>query len=245
MSDIYDGEVLNRQLWKNTENPWKQAELIERDEGTLMGNISLIPSHLTERYSLPVIVKEKLAVQEVIHTPAGETVLDMGQNMVGFMEFESALPQGTKVTLDFGEVLQNGNFYNDNYRTAKARFEYISDGRKETVRLHFTFLGFRYVRVNGWPGEVEPSAFRGCVVYSDLETTTYFNSSSAQLNRLAKNCMWGQKYNFLFSDCLLLKISSGPVFLYFFSLILFYIKTSPEYMETFQSSNCAFPGHNL
>ena len=101
MSDIYDGEVLNRQLWKNTENPWKQAELIERDEGTLMGNISLIPSHLTERYSLPVIVKEKLAVQEVIHTPAGETVLDMGQNMVGFMEFESALPQGTKVTLDF------------------------------------------------------------------------------------------------------------------------------------------------
>ena len=197
MSDIYDGEVLNRQLWKNTENPWKQAELIERDEGTLMGNISLIPSHLTERYSLPVIVKEKLAVQEVIHTPAGETVLDMGQNMVGFMEFESALPQGTKVTLDFGEVMQNGNFYNDNYRTAKARFEYISDGRKETVRLHFTFLGFRYVRVNGWPGEVEPSAFRGCVVYSDLETTTYFNSSSAQLNRLAKNCMWGQKSNFL------------------------------------------------
>ena len=80
---------------------------------------------------------------------------------------------------------------------AKARFEYISDGRKETVRLHFTFLGFRYVRVNGWPGEVEPSAFRGCVVYSDLETTTYFNSSSAQLNRLAKNCMWGQKSNFL------------------------------------------------
>lgn len=197
MSDLYDGEVLNRQLWKEKENTAKPVRLIEKDQGTLMGEISLTSSQLTERYSLPVKVKETLTVQEIIHTQAGEIVLDMGQNMVGFVEFDSNLPAGTKVILDFGEVLQQGNFYNDNYRTAKARYEYISDGRREKVRPHFTFFGFRYVRVTGWPGEVEPSVFRGCVVYSDLETTTYFDSSSAQLNRLAKNCMWGQKSNFL------------------------------------------------
>ena len=160
-----------------------------------MGEISLTSSQLTERYSLPVKVKETLTVQEIIHTQAGEIVLDMGQNMVGFVEFDSNLPAGTKVILDFGEVLQQGNFYNDNYRTQRPRYEYISDGRREKVRPHFTFFGFRYVRVTGWPGEVEPSVFRGCVVYSDLETTTYFDSSSAQLNRLDKNCMWGQKSN--------------------------------------------------
>ena len=84
-----------------------------------MGEISLTSSQLTERYSLPVKVKETLTVQEIIHTQAGEIVLDMGQNMVGFVEFDSNLPAGTKVILDFGEVLQQGNFYNDNYRTQR------------------------------------------------------------------------------------------------------------------------------
>ena len=122
MSDLYDGEVLNRQLWKEKENTAKPVRLIEKDQGTLMGEISLTSSQLTERYSLPVKVKETLTVQEIIHTQAGEIVLDMGQNMVGFVEFDSNLPAGTKVILDFGEVLQQGNFYNDNYRTAKARY---------------------------------------------------------------------------------------------------------------------------
>lgn len=197
ISDLYDGEVLNRQLWKKKENTVKPVQLIEKDQGTLMGEISFVVSQLTERYSLLVKVKETLPVQKVIRTPAGETVLDMGQNMVGYMEFDSELPAGTKITLDFGEVLQQGNFYNDNYRTAKARYEYVSDGRREKVCPHFTFFGFRYVRVTGWPGEVDPSVYRGCVVYSDLETTTYFDSSSARLNRLVKNCMWGQKSNFM------------------------------------------------
>lgn len=197
MSDIYDGEILNRQLWDGRENPEKPVELIEKDTGSLMGDILLSTERLTERYSLPVIVKERLAVQEVIHTPSGEIVLDMGQNFTGFMEFEADFPAGTRIVLDFGEVLQQGNFYNDNYRTAKAQYVYVSDGRKETVRPHFTYYGFRYVRVSGWPDAVRPEAFQGCVVYSDLEITADFDSSSQLLNRLAKNCMWGQKSNFL------------------------------------------------
>lgn len=185
-SDIYDGEELNRVFWQKEKNPWKRVVLSELDTDKLV-----------ERYSIPVVVKEKLEVKEVLYTPAGETVLDMGQNFTGYMTFESELPEGTKVILDFGEVLQQGNFYRDNYRTAKSRFIYVSDGKKEQVRPHFTFFGFRYVRVSGWPGTLDPKLFQGQVVYSDLKTTSFLETSDVNLNRLAANCMWGQKSNFL------------------------------------------------
>ena len=133
----------------------------------------------------------------MIHTPAGETVLDLGQNFTGCMEYEADFPAGTVITLDHGEILQGGNFYNDNYRSARARMVYVSDGRKETVRAHFTFFGFRYVRVTGWPGEVRKETFSGQVTYSDLDTVIRFSSGNAKLNRLAQNAYWGQRSNFL------------------------------------------------
>ena len=74
---------------------------------------------------------------------------------------------------------------------------YTSDGRKETVRAHFTYFGFRYVRVTGWPGELSKENFTGRVVYSDLDTSIDFHSSDEKLNRLAKNAFWGQRSNFL------------------------------------------------
>lgn len=185
-SDIYDGEVLDRCFWNEKDNTLKKAVILP-----------LETSKLVERYSLPVREKEEIKVKELIQTPAGELVLDMGQNFTGYAGFEANLPAGTKITLDYGEILQQGNFYHDNYRTAKAQFVYVSDGRKEFVRPHFTFYGFRYVRVTGWPTELDPTVFKGMAVYSDLETTSSFESSSSDLNRLAANCMWGQKSNFL------------------------------------------------
>ena len=74
---------------------------------------------------------------------------------------------------------------------------YVSDGRQETVRAHFTYFGFRYVRVTGWPGEIRKENFTGRVVYSDLDTTMRFESGNAKLNRLAANAFWGQRSNFL------------------------------------------------
>ena len=185
-SGIYDGEIFNRILWNEKENVEKSVEILNLDKKLL-----------TDRYSMPVIVKETLPVKEVLRTPAGETVLDMGQNFTGWMEFKAHLPKGTKVHLEFGEVLQNGNFYNENYRTATGGFVYISDGRKETVRPHFTFFGFRYVRVTGWVGELKAEDFTGCAIYSDLEQTGFLETSDARVNQLISNCLWGQKSNFL------------------------------------------------
>lgn len=186
-SDIYDGEVFNRMLWHGKENPEKEAVAVP------------VKYPLLDRYSLPVRTKEIREVQEVLHTPAGETVLDFGQNMTGYVSFHvpPGLLAGSRIELDFGEVLQNGNFYRDNYRTAKSRFTYISDGREEEAAPHFTFFGFRYVRVTGWKGEARPSDFCGSVVYSDLEQTGWIETSNPKVNRLFWNSVWGQKGNFL------------------------------------------------
>ncbi len=185
-SDIYDGEVYNRTLWDGKENPMKEVELYDLNMKTLV-----------ERDSLPLKGQEELKVAKVIQTPAKEMVLDFEQNFTGYIEFKNTLPAGTKVVFDFGEILQNDNFYNDNYRTAKSQFVYVSNGEEEIVRPHFTFFGFRYVRVTGWVGELTEDAVWAKAVYSQLDVTTEFESNNSKINRLYLNCLWGQKSNFI------------------------------------------------
>lgn len=195
-SGIYDGEVYNRLLWENRSNEWKGVEVLTHPEKNV-GTKNLVKIHLMDRLSLPVLAMEEIAVKSVIHTPAGETVLDMGQNFAGFMEFHSNQPKGTKIVLDFGEILQEGNFYNKNYRDAKSQFVYISNGEEEVVRPHFTFYGFRYVRVSGWVGTIDPLDFVGKVLYSAITRTGYIHTGAPKINRLYKNTVWGLKSNFI------------------------------------------------
>lgn len=182
-SDLYDGEVIDYRILQNVK--YDKVEICK------------LETPLVERYSLPVIVKEELLVKEVIQTPAGETVLDFGQNFAGYVEFKADFSKGQRISLDFGEILQNGNFYNENYRSAKAHFEYISDGKNRRVRPHFTYYGFRYVKVTGWLGEISKEDFVGKVIYSDLDNTSKFSCSNDKLNRLFLNAWWGQKSNFI------------------------------------------------
>ncbi|MBY9078350.1 family 78 glycoside hydrolase catalytic domain [Paenibacillus sp. HN-1] len=181
--NLYDGEVYDA--------TFQSAETYSVRE------IDLGYDRLKARLSLPVIVKEKRKPLEVILTPAGETVLDMGQNMVGWIEYRTTAPRGTLIRLQFGEVLQNGNFYRENLRTARAEHQYTADGRETMVRPHFTYYGFRYVKVEGWTGELSTDDFTGCVLYSDLEDTGYIETSNPLVNRLFLNAKWGQKGNFL------------------------------------------------
>ena len=182
-SGIYDGEIINHLLWNDKDNP-KKSPVIGGIEGKLV-----------QRYSLPVIEHEEMSVKKLIHTPAGETVLDFGQNFSGYVTFRANLPKGTKVVLDFGEILQHDNFYNDNYRRAKSQFTYISDGREEIVKPQFTFFGFRYVRVTGWDGEVNADDFMGKALYSDMEETGFIETGHKNVNQLFSNAKWGQKSN--------------------------------------------------
>ena len=159
--------------------------------------IDLGYERLCPRLSAPIIIHERLKPIEVIHTPAGETVLDMGQNMVGWLQFHCKAPRGKKLYFQFGEILQEGNFYNDNLRTAKAEFTYISDGEERDVRQHFSFYGFRFVKVTGWEGEVDPEDFRGLVIHSDMEELGEITTSDPLVNQLVQNARWGMKGNFL------------------------------------------------
>ncbi|MCR2806269.1 alpha-L-rhamnosidase [Paenibacillus soyae] len=181
--NLYDGETYDA--------TFESAEIFS----VRIGDLGY--ERLMARLSLPVIIKEELKPVQVIQTSAGETVLDMGQNMVGWIRFRTNAPRGTVIRLQHGEVLQDGNFYRDNLRTAKAEYVYTADGGEREVRPFFTFYGFRYVKVEGWHGELNPDDFTGCVLYSDLEEIGSFETSDPLVNRLFQNALWGQKGNFL------------------------------------------------
>lgn len=181
--NIYDGEIYDATLEVNETFPVRESDLgYER---------------IQARKSLPVVIKETLKPIEILTTPAGETVIDMGQNMVGWLQFRTTAPSGTVIHLQYGEVLQEGNFYRENLRSAKAEYIYTANGEEAIVRPYFTFYGFRYVKVEGWAGELDLNDFTGCVVYSDMERTGYLETSHAGVNRLFENALWGQKGNFL------------------------------------------------
>lgn len=154
---------------------------------------------LVAQSNVPCRVTEELQPIGLITTPAGETVLDMGQNMVGWMRFRVEAAAGTVITLSHAEVLdREGNFYNKNLRTASQIVTYIcKGGGPEVFEPHFTFQGFRYVRIEGFAGEPAIGAFTGRVIHSDLETTGQFACSHELVNRLQRNIVWSQRGNFL------------------------------------------------
>jgi len=182
-SSIYDGE--------------EQDATLDCSETVGVSVLELGFDRLAARLSPQLVVHERLKPVAVIRTPAGESVLDLGQNMVGQLSFKTRAPRGRQLVFQFGEILQDGNFYRDNLRQAKARFSYIADGQDAVVRPFFTFFGFRYVKVEGWEGPLDPDDFTGCVIHSAMEEIGSAETSDSRVNRLIANVRWGQKGNFL------------------------------------------------
>ncbi|HAH63761.1 MAG TPA: alfa-L-rhamnosidase RamA [Treponema sp.] len=183
-SSIYDGETFEPDV---KENPvYKKAVCISK------GFDALIPQTTT-----PVEIECTRKPAELIRTPAHETVLDFGQNMAGFVRFTVKLPRGKSVRLQYGEILQDGNFYRENLRTAKAEYVYISDGREHTVQPHFTYYGFRYVKIEGITNKDVLMRFEACTIHSTFERTGSIKTSDRRVNRLIANAEWGQRSNFV------------------------------------------------
>lgn len=150
-NNIYDGEVYDarREYWSASAIEGQTAAPVELASPTDAQHGEIVPcGSLTDRYGLPIVKKESFAVKELIRTPKGETVLDFGQEITGWVEIDCDFPEGTRITLTAGEILQNDCFYRENLRTAKAEYTYISNGKKALVRPHFTFYGFRYMKVD-------------------------------------------------------------------------------------------------
>lgn len=194
-SDIYNGETYDARL----EMPgWTTASFDDSNWGKVTKldhpkNILIAPQ------GVPVRAVEEIEPIEIITTPQGETVFDMGQNMVGWVRLTVNGNRGHTVTLKFAEVLdRDGNFYTDNLRAAKVTDYYILKGDGEEVyEPTFTFHGFRFVKIENFPGTPQLDDITGVVIYSDMEPTGDFACSEPLINQLQHNIQWGQKGNFL------------------------------------------------
>ena len=153
---------------------------------------------LIDRDGEKIVEQERLAVKEIITTPKGETVLDFGQNMTGYVEFKIKGKKGERAVISHAEVLDaDGNFYTDNLRSAKAQAVFICDGEEHIHKCEHTFFGFRYIRLENWSDEVKKENFTAVVVHSDMKRTGHFECSDERLNKLYSNIIWGQKGNYL------------------------------------------------
>ena len=187
-SDIYNGETYDARLEDETKYKWQNVEILKHSKEILIAQVAP-----------PVKKIQKIEPVEKIKTPNGETVIDFGQNMVGWVNFNVKGKAGNKVVIRHAEILDpDGNFYTDNLKGAKQRIEYTLNGDgNEEFEPHFTFQGFRYIAVDEFPGEPELENFTGIVVHSDMEVTGSFECSNPLINKLQQNILWGQKDNFL------------------------------------------------
>ena len=152
----------------------------------------------------PVRPVQELQAIELIHTPAGETVIDFGQILTGFVRAKITAPKGTVVTIRHAEVLdEKGNFYTVNLRDALAADTIHCSGGQDLFEPSFTFHGFRYIKVEGLGEDLDISNFTAVVCHSDIRQTGHFACSHPGLNQLQHNILWGQKGNFfdIPTDC--------------------------------------------
>lgn len=196
MSELYHGETYDARLEKAG---WAAAAYDDRDWAPV-SELTHTKDMVLMQENEPVRITQRIKPVALIRSPAGETILDMGQNMVGRLHLRLELDAGTVLTLTHAEILdRDGNFYTGNLRSAKQTVRYTCKGGGEEYEPHFSFQGFRYVRVEGWPEE-QPLAlerFTGHVIHTDMEPVGSFECSHPLLNRLQQNIVWGQRGNFL------------------------------------------------
>lgn len=197
-SGLYDGEDYDAREeqpgWSTAEfddTAWEGVQERHRDPATLVAPTAP-----------PVRATQELRPVEVLTGPSGSRILDFGQNLVGRVRMRVSGEAGATVTLRTAEVMQDGEIYTRPLRAARSADNYTLAGRDiEEWEPRFTFHGFRYVEVTGWPGDLDADAAAGALVarvyHTDLERTGWFESSDPALNRLHENVVWGMRGNFV------------------------------------------------
>jgi alpha-L-rhamnosidase len=191
--DIYDGQTIDARL---ASTAWLQPGFIDE---TWTGVVALDFDNdkLTPYVGPPVIRHEEIRPVEIWQSPEGRTLVDFGQNLVGWLKFSVTGEGGQTITLRHAEVLERGELGVRPLRTAKATDELILSGGEDFFEPTFTFHGFRYAEVEGWPGELTAESLVAVVVSSELERIGTFECSDPLLNKLHRNVVWGQRGNFL------------------------------------------------
>ncbi len=181
-SEIYDGEKQDTRLRPTTWSPVVET----------MASMDVLHAQENE----PIRKQEHLKVAKILRTKSGKTILDFGQNVVGWVKLSVKGKAGQVVKLHHVEMLDKmGEPYFANLRSAKAQASYILNGDQQVLEPHFTFFGFRYVQVEGL--DVQAEDYEAIALNSDMKSTGSFETSNALLNQLQSNIRWGQKGNFL------------------------------------------------
>ena len=197
----FDGETYdaNKELtgWnlpKYNDGAWGQAQLVMAPEGELV-------TQTNENIS----IKDSLQPIAITKTKNNTYILDMGQNMVGWLKIQVQGNKGDTITLRFAETLKNNDsLYLDNIRGAKVTDTYILKGaEKEVWQPRFVYHGFRYVELKGLKQVPAKNNFTGMVVYDNLPTIGSFQTSNKTINQVYKNAYWGIRGNYrgMPTDC--------------------------------------------
>lgn len=195
MNDIYNGETYDA---SKKLTGWSLPGYDDKKWSPVRtGSYSL--DNIIASEGEPVRKIQEITPVRIFRTPKGSLLADMGQNMVGWIRLNVKGPKGSVVTLRHAEVLDKyGEFYTENYRSAKTQLTYILSGEGDEIyEPRFTFMGFRYVEINGFPGELKPENLTGIVIHSDMAPSGKYESSNPMINQLQHNIIWGQKGNFV------------------------------------------------
>jgi alpha-L-rhamnosidase len=193
-SGLYEGETYDARVeltgWSEPgfdDHDWHPVQIVDHELATLRAPIAP-----------PIRVTEQIQPIDVVVSPSGKTIVDFGQNLVGVLELTASGEAGTELTIRHAEVLQDGELCTTPLRGAEATDRYIlRGGGEETWHPRFTFHGFRYAEITGWPGELDAAAISALVLHTDMRRTGWFECSDERVNRLHENVVWGMRGNFV------------------------------------------------
>ncbi len=201
-TDGSEETICTDELWQGKEssilkNNIYDGEWIDRNRFTKDLPVEVLENSfdkLTERRNVPLKKVAKYPVKEIIYTKKGDVILDFGEAITGWVEV-----QGTgdmKFQLQYAELMQNGEFFSENLRTAEQVFSFCGNAKDEWLRPHFTYYGFRYVKVSGIE-DVKAENFVAFRLMSEMERTGQIETSNEKVNRLFDNTVRSQECNFL------------------------------------------------
>ena len=190
----YDGEEYDA---RKELSGWNKKDF--NDAAWLKVDVMKTPGGILKaQMNPPMKVMERLKPASITKLSSNKYILDMGQNMAGWLKMNVKGKKGDAVTFRFAESLQaNGELYVANLRDAKVTDVYTLKGDgKETWNPTFVTHGFRYVEISGYPGTPKPDDFVGEVVYDDLPTIGSLQTSNEIINAIVKNSYWGIRSNY-------------------------------------------------
>ena len=184
-NSLYIGQTIDARL-RGPNTPPLTLRTVEFDRTTLTEQVG----PLTTR-------QETLTPIRIWTSPAGKTLLDFGQNLVGWIRLRATGEPGHPIVLRHAEVLEHAELGTRPLRAAKATDTFILSGGPDVFEPTLTFHGFRYAEITGFPGELTPDDLEAVVVHSAMARTGWFECSDPRVNQLVSNSVWGQKGNFL------------------------------------------------